>query len=164
MQPPGRRRKADAALAQLGVGPFDVLAVEDDVRVRKLALDLAPRLLGRTPAQDEHYRPVGRLDLDPTLAAEALAAEDREADHPGPELVRPLLVVDGTTTFLTPVITVLPPESAGRRRYAASSSGRPKCANSSGIRKAVTSTIAAPRNVSTSRVSGRYLVPSGVSL
>jgi hypothetical protein len=82
-------------LAQLGVGPFDVLAVEEDVRVRKLALDLAPRLLGRTPAQDEHCRPVGRLDLDPTLAAEALAAEDREADHPGLELLRPLLVVDG---------------------------------------------------------------------
>ena len=95
MHPRRWRREANPALAQLAVRPLDVVAVEEDVRVRKDVGDVASGLVGGTPAQDEHDGAIGRLDLDPAFVAERLVASQRKADDVGPEALRRLLIVDG---------------------------------------------------------------------
>jgi hypothetical protein len=77
------------------MGRLDIGAVEEHRRVRQLLRHLPTRLVWGAPGQGQDQVLPGRADLDPALIPVRLVAAKLEAEAIDPELLGPLLIVDG---------------------------------------------------------------------
>src|SRR5918995_5596009 len=93
-----RLRELDAAGAEFLVGPGQVVAVEEDVRVRELFW--AVRWVALPEGEHEDRVFVRRLDLEPTLLAVPRVVYHVELHRPGPKAQRPILILDLDDQFL----------------------------------------------------------------
>src|SRR6266516_5829065 len=100
----GRRSwEADPAVAQLLVGPLDVVAGEHHRRVRHRLGDFWAGFAGLAQCQHQGHGLVRWGDLDPALVAVGFVGREREAHALGPEPLGAFLFVHGHDDLADPL-------------------------------------------------------------